>query len=196
VTTFLLIRHGTNDWIGRSLAARLPDVHLNAEGQRQAAGLVERLKGTAIARIISSPLDRALETAAPLSKDRGIEVEVSDAVTEIGFGEWSGLSMEELSGQPLWSRWNSFRSATRAPGGEIMSETQARMVSEVTRLREESPDGTIALFSHGDPLRSVVAYFLGMPLDFYSRIEISPASISILRLDKITAQLWQLNCLP
>ncbi len=182
MTTFYLIRHGANDSVGRGIAGWTPGVHLNANGREQAARLAARLSGKGIAKIYSSPLERARETAAPLGEAVGIAVEIREALGEVQFGEWSGEPFSALDRDPRWSRFNAYRSGTRAPGGELAIETQARFVAELESLRAELPDAAVAVVSHADPIRSALAYYLGIPIDLYQRMECRPASVSTLLL--------------
>ena len=193
---FYLIRHGNNDLIGKSLAGRLPKVHLNEQGKIEAGRLGAFLATQGIHRIISSPLERALETAEPLSRRLGIKVEVAPEIIEIDFGDWTGRTMEELEASESWAHFNRNRSGTRIPHGETMLEAQSRMVYFVDSLRQSAPRHTTALFSHGDPIKSVLAYYLGIPLDLFTRIEISPGSYSILRLETAGPQILAVNRLP
>ncbi len=112
---------------------------------------------------------------------------------EIRLGEWQGLTIQELDQRDDWKRFNTFRSGTPAPGGELMLETQARMVRQLLQLRQKHPTGTVAVVSHGDPLRAVLAFFLGIPLDFVLRFEISPASVSVVQLHEWGARVLCIN---
>lgn len=184
MAVFLLVRHGNNDMVDRgSLAGRMPGVHLNEEGRAQAERLAERLGKVPIDMICSSPMERTRETAAPIAERLGLEVRVLEGVNEFKLGEWTGCNYEELVHIPKWRQFNSFRTGARVPGGELILEVQARMVTTLEHLREELPDGVIAVFSHGDPIKTAVAYYAGMPLDFVLRMEISPASISIIAVN-------------
>jgi len=58
--------------------------------------------------------------------------------------------MAELDRDPTWHRFNHYRGSTRAPGGELMLEAQARMLAELERIHESHPDGVVAVFSHSD----------------------------------------------
>jgi broad specificity phosphatase PhoE len=111
-----------------------------------------------------------------------LPLQIRESLAEVGFGEWEGRKIDELRPLDRWKQWNSFRSGTRAPGGETMQEIQSRVVGEMFRLREEHPDDCVALVSHGDVIKSAVAYFLGVPLDLFSRIEIGLTSVSIVAL--------------
>lgn len=182
MTTFLLVRHALCDPVGQSIAGRSPGVHLNEAGRVQAARLAERLSEFPIEAVFSAPLERARETAAPLADRLGVSVRAIDALNEIDFGEWTGCALGELSGQPTWTRFNTLRSVTRVPGGESMLEVQARAVSAVEEIRRMVPEGQCAIVSHGDVIRSLVAHCAGIPLDLMLRLEISPASVSVLRI--------------
>lgn len=196
MSTFYLVRHGSNDWLGKGLAGRLPDVHLNAEGRAQAERLGKALARQNCTRILSSPLERSLETAEPLSRQTGLRVEIHEPLLEIDFGEWAGKTLADLDPQPHWQRFNSFRSGTRAASGETMIEVQARMVAFLDKVREESPGERVAIFSHGDPIRTVLCYYLGMPIDFYCRLEISPGSYSIVKVTEFAPEILGMNILP
>lgn len=180
-TTLLLIRHGHTDWIGRAVAGRQPDVHLNALGQEQALRLCDRLRALPISAIYSSPLERTRETAAPLAAAFGLEVVPCEEAVELDFGRWTGSTMVTLENDPGWRAFNTWRSVTPAPEGELMPDVQARIVRALLRLRAVHPGEAVAVFSHGDVIRAAVAYFAGVPLDLFHRIEIRPASISSLR---------------
>jgi len=193
---FYLVRHGSNDALGKLLAARLPNIHLNKQGRDEAERAAQALKKRRIRRIISSPLERACETAAPLAELLGLRIEISEAVHEIDFGDWSGKTMTELESLPGWKLVNSYRSGTCIPNGETMLEVQSRVVEYLNKLRREQPDGVFAIFSHGDPIKSAIAYHLGVPLDLFARIEISPASCSILRLEESGPQVLAINVCP
>jgi probable phosphomutase (TIGR03848 family) len=177
-TTIFLMRHGDNDWIGHTLVGWTPGIHLNENGRRQAESLGDRLGKLPIAAIYSSPLERARETAAPLAARLGLDVRTCEALGEIRLGEWTGKKVVELEDDPLWRRFNRQRSTTRIPGGESMLEVQLRMVDAFEKIRAAHPDSSVAVFSHGDPIRAIVMHCLGTPLDFVHRVEVYPASIS------------------
>jgi probable phosphoglycerate mutase len=185
VATFLLVRHAENDFGGSGrIAGRVPGVHLNAKGREQAERLAERLAGAGIGAIFSSPLERALETAAPLAARLGLQIEVAEAFTEVDFGEWTGKHFDDLRRNPRWRAFNTFRSGTRIPGGELSVEVQSRMVTEMENLRGRNPERVIAVFSHGDPIKSALAHYAGVPIDLYKRFEISTASVTTIDLNE------------
>jgi probable phosphoglycerate mutase len=193
MTRFFLIRHGATDTVGKAIAGRAPGVHLNELGRRQAESLAVRLGSARIDQLYSSPLERAVETAQPLAERRALEIRLAPKLAELDFGQWTGKTIEDLNRDPAWGVFNRFRSATRAPGGELMLEAQQRIVSEVESLNRQHAGKTVAFFSHADVIRAAILFYLGMPLDLFHRVEIAPASVSILHLYDDGAQIMRLN---
>jgi probable phosphoglycerate mutase len=192
-TTILLVRHGHTDFIGRALAGRRPDVHLTAHGHDQAERLALRLTRYPITAVYSSPLDRARETAAPLARALGLEVRIAEEASELDFGEWTGRTFRELDADPRWHAFNARRSETRAPGGELMAEAQARIVAVIDRIRRAHPGERVAIVSHADVIRAALAHHAGILIDVCHRIEIRPASVSTIRLGDEWEQIAGVN---
>jgi probable phosphoglycerate mutase len=195
MTNFLLIRHALCDPIGRSIAGRQAGIHLNDLGRRQAQQLAERLQPIALEGIYSSPLERALETATAIGQAKRLPVRAAEAWNELDFGEWTGRALADLDGVPQWQRFNSFRSSSTIPGGENMVEVLGRVLRELDRLRDvhPAPTASVVVVSHGDVLRSLMAHVLGLHLDLFQRLEISPASISILEVTEGGSRILLLN---
>lgn len=193
MTAFLLIRHGMNDTVGIRIAGRASGVHLSEQGRIEAETLAGRLAGLKISAIYSSPLERALETAEPLARMHNLEVQTASSIGELDCGEWTGRSFEDLTGDPRWQRFNRFRAGTQVPRGELMLEAQVRMVTEVLRMRDRHLNQIVAVVSHADPIKSVITYFTGMPLEYYAKIEISPARVSLLEIDDEGSRLVCMN---
>lgn len=193
MTTFYLIRHGNTDFIGRVLVGRMPGIHLNAEGRIQAARLAERFRGIPISRIYCSPIERARETAAPLSRELGIAVEIAEEVSEVEYGEWTGRPMSDLINDPTWQHYNTFRTGACVPGGESVIELQNRMAGWMDSIRRAHRDERIAVVSHGDPIKAALAHYIGLHLDMFPRFEISPASVSVVQVNEAGACVLTLN---
>ena len=180
--TALLIRHGTTARVGKGLTGWLPGHSLDEKGRKQADDLAARLATAPLSAIYSSPLERAAETAAPLARRLGLEVQTREDFGEVRFGEWQGRDFSEIERDSRWNPFNSYRSFTRAPGGELMLETQARMVRGLLNLVDTHTNEMVAVFSHADAIKGALMHFLGIPLDFHVRLEIVPASVSVLDL--------------
>ncbi len=193
-TVLLLIRHGLNDYVktGR-LAGRTPGVHLNAEGTAQADALAGRLASASIAAIYSSPLERARETAEPLAARLGLAIQILDDIVESDVGAWTGQRIEELSQDERWRQVQTCPSTFRFPAGESFAEIQARMIAAVEQVYAAHPGQTVALVAHADPIKLAVAYFTGMPLDHFQRLEVNTASITELAFAPLRPRLVRLN---
>ncbi len=189
----LLIRHAANDSMGKWLAGWTPGVHLNEEGRRQAEALAERLDPLPIRAIYSSPLERAVETAEPLARRKGLQIQVVPELGEVRYGEWTGKSLKRLRRQKAWQRLVGTISRARFPGGEAMVDLIARAVNAIEAIAGRHPRDVVALFTHADLIRAVTAYYLGMPLDLYHRLMIAPASVTILWLAEGPPLLLRLN---
>ena len=139
------------------------------------------LRASPIAAIHTSPLQRARETADILGARLGLLPIAELGLEEIDFGAWSDARFSDLEGQPGWRPFNEFRSWAAVPGGEAMLAAQARAVATLRTLAARGA-GELVLVSHGDIIKSILALALGMPLDLLRRLEIAPASRSVLRL--------------
>lgn len=181
MTTFLLVRHGETDAAGRFVTGWKTGFHLNETGKLQVRRLAQSLSGLTMQAIYTSPLERAVETAEMIGQSLGLSPVTRDDLGESRFGEWEGKTFVELSQDPRWASFNTTRSLVRAPGGELMLEAQTRMVRAIENLRDRHPNETVAVVSHLDPLRSLIAHCLGIPLDLLLRFEMNPGSVSIVR---------------
>ena len=188
MTVFHLVRHGHYGLLDSGvLAGRTPGHSLDAEGRAQADAIARTLGDRPIAAIVSGPLERALETAAPLAQRLGLPVRIDDAIDELDFGEWTGRSWSTLDGDPAWSDWNRFRATAAVPGGETAGAVADRALGLLRRLGAEyragdAAEAEIALFSHADVIRKVIATLLGVPIDLARRIAIDPGGRAVVRL--------------
>jgi len=192
---FLLIRHGENDYVKKGrLAGRLPEVHLNEKGRTQALALAEKLAGTPIKAIYSSPLERALETAEPIGKSLNLGVITRQGLIEVDVGEWQDQKIKGLSRLKLWRTVQTVPSMVGFPGGETFAEAQQRICQDLQVLAaQHEPKDMIVCVSHADPIKLAVSYFIGQPLDMFQRLAVSPGSITALMLGGGASYLLALN---
>jgi probable phosphomutase (TIGR03848 family) len=196
--TLLLIRHGENDFLRKGrLPGRLPDIHLNKHGREQAAALAESLKAAPIRAIYSSPLERAVETAEPLAQALGLAIQVRPGLLDTDVGEWEGLHLKKLRKLPLWKQVQELPSQVRFPGGESFLELQERLVREIDAIRSaHKPKDLLVVVFHADPIKLVLAHFLGLPLDNFQKLGVAAGSVSILVAGKSGGMLAALNLKP
>jgi probable phosphoglycerate mutase len=195
VTVFHLLRHGEPTVFGR-INGRLPGVGLSTKGRAEIAAVAARLAEGTIDAIYASPLQRTRETAEILADRLGLPIQYREDVIEIDFGEWTGLTADQIRKDERWQMWSNCRSIAVVPGGESWRQVQDRVVGALFDLHHLHPEGAVVIVSHGDVIRAGLLFALGMPLDFCSRIEIALASLSTIRLDASGIRVVGLNEWP
>jgi len=180
-TLVLLVRHGATPTTGQVLPGRAPGLHLSEAGRAQAAAVAERFATLKLDAIYTSPLERASETAAPTAAAKGLTPIQEPGLLEADVGEWTGRTLASLARLKEWRGVHGSPSTFRFPGGESLAELQARVVAVLDRLHAAHPGGTVACFSHSDPIRLGLVFALGAPLDAFGRVVVDTGSISALR---------------
>jgi probable phosphomutase (TIGR03848 family) len=187
MSTLFLLRHGLTSMTGPVLAGRTPGVHLDDRGTAQALAVARRLAVLPIAKIVTSPLERCVETAEIVNaaqREAGREPDwtVDERLIECGYGEWTGRQIKDLAKDPLWKLVQAQPSAVRFPGGESIAEMSARSVAAVRDWDGQiGADGIWVACTHGDIIKAILADALGLHLDHYQRIVPDPCSVSIIR---------------
>lgn len=204
MATLILVRHGrTTANADGVLAGRTDGVRLDAVGRQQAERTAERLAVVPLVTLVSSPLERCRQTSQVLlaRQEHLRETQVDPALTECDYGRWQGRLISDLATEPLWPVVQNQPSAVVFPGGESLAAMQARAVAAVRRHdavveTEQGPGAVWAAVSHGDLIKSVLADALGMHLDLFQRIDVGPASISIVRYGRSRPQVVTTNTEP
>jgi probable phosphoglycerate mutase len=199
MTLLLLIRHGENEYVkSGKMAGRLPGVHLNEKGHKQAHALAEALKEVPLKAVYSSPLERAVETAKPIAESHKLKIVKEPALMETDIGKWQGRSWRVLGLTKLWRVVQNAPSRFRFPEGESFLEAQTRYVNAIERIirRHNKPRDVIAVVFHADPIKLVVAQFLGMPLDHFQRLSCDTGSLTAIFASETRANLIKLNLRP
>ncbi|MDO4100436.1 histidine phosphatase family protein [Clavibacter michiganensis] len=189
MATVILVRHGrTTANATGILAGRTPGVDLDDTGRDQADRAGDRLAAVPLAAVVSSPLQRCWETAQRiLERQSGKPAQPVDPdLTECDYGQWQGRPLRELATEDLWKTVQSHPSAVVFPDGESMAGMQARAVAAIRRHdaaieAEHGPGAVWVAVSHGDVIKSILADAYGMHLDLFQRIDVGPASVSIVR---------------
>lgn len=199
--TVLLIRHGrTTANTDGVLAGWTPGVRLDETGRAQVAGLAERLAGVRVARVVSSPLERCLQTAQAVGEATSTPVVQDERLAEARYGEWTGRTLRDLARTRLWRVVQEHPSAVVFPGegGESMVDMAARAVRAVRDhdrevAEHEGEQALWAAVSHGDVIKAVLADALGMHLDAFQRIAVDPCSVSVVRYTERRPFVLRLN---
>jgi probable phosphomutase (TIGR03848 family) len=200
VPTVLLVRHGrTTANAAGVLAGRSAGVPLDDTGRAQSEALADRLTRLPLAAIVTSPLERCVETANALAAGRrGLAPTTDERLVECGYGDWTGRPIKELRRTKLWRQVQSHPSAATFPGGESMRAMQARAVDAIREhdARVAARAGGSAAWvvvSHGDVIKAVVADALGMHLDAFQRIVVDPASVTVITYTDLRPFVVHLN---
>jgi probable phosphoglycerate mutase len=193
VTVVLLVRHGLTDATGRRLTGWSPGFHLSRTGRDQAERAAERLAMLPIRAVYSSPLERCVETAEALAARLRLAVRHREALGEVRYGDWTGRSLAQLSRTALFRQVLTIPSNVRFPNGESLLEVQERAVGEVHRIAAAHPRAFVAVFSHADVIKLVVAHVAGMHQDLFQRLVIEPASVSAVALSDGIPRILKVN---
>jgi probable phosphomutase (TIGR03848 family) len=191
MATVILVRHGrTTANASGVLAGRLAGVRLDDTGQAQVAQAAERIASVPVAAVVTSPQERCRQTARAIAAGQPggspLRPVTERGLAECDYGEWQGRKLRDLAKEKLWRTVQGQPSAAVFPGGEAMVTMQHRAVEAVRRHdaaveAEHGPGAVWVAVSHGDVIKAVVADALGLHLDLFQRINVDPASVSIVQ---------------
>jgi probable phosphomutase (TIGR03848 family) len=223
MTLVLIVRHGLTSSTGKALTGWLPGISLDDRGRAQAAALAARLARVPVAAIVSSPLERCVQTASIIAAGHGepaahgddlaekaggngqvaggaeakrIAVQLDERLGECRYGDWTGQSLRKLARDPLWRVVQAHPSAVRFPGpaGETMTGMQQRAVAAVRDWNASlGKDAVYLICSHGDVIKAILADALGMHLDMSQRIQVDPCSLSVIRYTTLRPFVLRMN---
>lgn len=157
---------------------------LSAAGADQAAALAARVTELRIHALYTSPVQRCRETARRLEDAKDLEASVHHGFAEVDYGDWSGRRLSSLRRLKRWQELFVAPSRFRFPAGESIGEMQARAVAACEELAALHHRHTVAVVSHADVIRALVAHYLGMHLDLFQRLDARPCSISVIDIPR------------
>jgi broad specificity phosphatase PhoE len=178
----ILVRHGQTDENVSGKISGQGDAPLNASGREQAQLVATVLMPLGVTHLFASPVARARQTAEVLAQHLQLPIEAVADLREVEYGEWEGKFFRDIRQHPIAHQ--VFHDPVQAvfPEGESLPAVQQRGVQVLERLRRQHPHGVMALVSHGDVIRTVLAHYLGMPFNDYRRLQVDPGSLSVLEL--------------
>lgn len=187
MATLVLVRHATTAATGKRLGGWTPGVHLDDNGRAQAEAVAQRLASAPLEAIYASPLERTQETAKAIARPHGLRVRTRRGIGEVDYGAWTDKPLGQLRRRKMWTTIQSTPSRVTFPDGESIRGMQVRAVDVTEQLAADHAEETIALVSHADVIKAIVAHHLAMPLDAFQRLVVSPASITTLALPQTGA---------
>jgi len=193
----VLIRHGETDWNRERRYQGHRDTPLSENGRAQAEAAGRSLAGERLAAVWSSPLRRARETAAAIAAPQGLPVRVEEAFGEMHFGEWEGLTVDEVSTRfpELHRAWLDTPHLVALPGAETLEEVRSRALKGLESLRGAHDGGTVCLVSHGVTSRILILEALGLGLERVWSLQVSYTGISELEFRDDWAVVHRMNTL-
>jgi broad specificity phosphatase PhoE len=175
MTTILLIRHGDNESLSKYLPGHLTGIHLNEAGKTQALLVAESLKGVQIKSIISSPLERAVETATPLAEKLNLSVDIQNGFIEMNTGSWTGKNFTEIKEDPVWKKLREDPENHTFPDGETFADAQMRLWDALkTTIETHDDNAIVAIFSHSDCIKLLLAKAMDAPMKRYYSFSVDP----------------------
>jgi broad specificity phosphatase PhoE len=187
-----LVRHASHSLLGHVLCGRAIDVGLNPEGRRQACALADCFAHERIDLLQTSPRRRARQTAREIGIATECFSEPVSALDEHDSGDWAGLRFHTLAQDPDWRVWNEQRGSARPPRGETMRDLQQRVVEHLEAIRSE-PIASAIMVSHAEPIRAAIMHYRGIALDDFQQVQVEPASVHVLDLTRINAEIRSFN---
>lgn len=181
MTTLLLVRHATTAATGKRLGGRT-EASLDDTGRTQAEAAAERLADLPLKAVYASPLARTRETAELVAKPHGLEVVAEEGLLEVEYGRWTDRPLKQVARTKLWPVIQARPSLVRFPEGETIRGAQHRAVDAVEGLVSRHRRDVVVAVTHADVIKTLVAFYVGVPLDLFQRLHVGPASVTILQL--------------
>lgn len=194
MTTFILLRHCHSIANQQAvLAGRTAGVGLSKIGIRQSQVIPKFLGELRIDRVISSPLERCIQSIEPYAQSIKRKIHKDPSFIEMDYGRWSGEKLKDLSKKAEWKQIQKAPSSFKFPGGESFISADRRVEKALRELSDQYPTETILIVSHGDIIKLAVRSCVGSDIDDFQRIVVDPASITVMVWEKKQRRLLHLN---
>jgi probable phosphoglycerate mutase len=182
---FVLVRHGQTVWNREQIFRGKTDIPLSEEGLAQARATAEALRNTPLTAVLTSPLRRARQTAEAIAALHGISVEPDTRLSDISFGLWEGLGVEEVARRypELYGRWRAEPQTVVFPGGESLAEVRHRAEELLQELAAERAGEVVCMVSHRVVNKLILLSVLGLGNEHFWRIEQDTCCVNRFRLE-------------
>ena len=182
-TTIHLLRHAVTAATGTRLGGRT-QASLSDTGRAQAEGMRDHLREVKLAAVYASPLPRTTETAEIIAQPHRLDVRPAEGMIEVDYGRWTDRPLKPLLRTKLWPVIQQTPSLVTFPDGESIRAAQLRAVDAIEAIAGRHDKKAVAVVSHADVIKAVVAFYVGMPLDTFQRLVVSPASVTVITTGK------------
>src|SRR6516225_8306335 len=195
--TAILMRHGETRWNREGRVMGRNPVELSENGRAQVEAAIVPTRSLNPDLIVTSPLLRACQTAEIIAEGvGGIPITEDPEIAEVSYGRWEGMTYHELINDPYYAVYRESPVEHPTPGGETIPDVQARGVDAVSRAVQANPGYRILFVSHGDIIRTILCYYLGLELRFFHRVRIDNAALSGVQINGDFAEVKFMNWLP
>ena len=182
-----LLRHGETEASRTGGYVGFTDVDLTPEGLAMAKAFAEKYKHLPWQAIFASPLKRTVATATPIAKAVGLNIQLRNGLKEMFFGEWEGLSLEEVKARhdKDYNNWMTEPAWNPPTGGETGMQVASRAAMVIAEIENQFTEGNVLVVSHKTTIRLMLCSLLGIDSGRYrDRINMPVASVSLVRFDK------------
>ncbi|KAA0214865.1 histidine phosphatase family protein [bacterium] len=190
-TTIILVRHGETQWNREGRYQGKLDIPLNDNGREQARRLALGLAAVGLDAAYASHLARAQETARMVCEERKLEVTALPGLAEINHGDWEGKLASEV--EQTWPNefdaWKHWPHTVQMPGGERLSEVQARAVAALTAIAEKHAGQTLLVAAHDATNKTLLCWASEAPLSSFWRFKQDPTAVNCLEVSRVR-DLW------
>jgi probable phosphoglycerate mutase len=195
-TTLLIVRHGQTAW-NKDLHFRgRADLPLNETGLKQAAAIAGRIAAEfQPVALLSSPLQRARQTAEAIAQTTELNLQPEEALIDLDYGEFSGLSPTEAEAKflELYRAWLNVPHTVRLPAGESLDDVRARLTDLLDRVTNRYPNAQVILVTHQVVCQVLLCRLLGIHNGYFSHFRVDPASLTICQVDGARGTLLSVN---
>jgi broad specificity phosphatase PhoE len=186
MTRIYLVRHGTTDWNKEEIFRGRAECRLNETGQGEARALASYFQDVPITTITSSPLSRAIGTANPIAESKGLPVIPDPAFTDIDFGQWQGLRVQEVQGRypDLYRLWREDPGAVSFPQGETLTQVRRRAWEGLKKLTAGNPNRTVLIVTHRVVTKVLICAALGLDDSHFWQVKQDSTAINCLEFTR------------
>lgn len=184
MTTIFFLRHAESlaNELG-VLAGRTPGIRLSERGSKQAKGLVKQLSNYKFDVIISSPLERCIQTIEPFRKKANITILEMEDFLEMDYGNWSGKELKALAQKKEWQIIQNYPERFTFAKGESFKNAAKRVKNALDSIEKQFKDQNVLIVSHGDIIKIAITVLLGLQLKHFQKITIDPASLTAFNIE-------------
>ena len=183
-TSIILVRHGQTAWNASEVFRGRIDIELDETGLKQAELLGEYLSQRELKAVYSSPLKRAVQTAEVIGRHHGLAVEIAPDLNDMDFGEWQGLSLQDVRSRfsELFEIWTSEPHRIRIPSGESLDDVRQRVLTLVNQIVDKH-EGTVVLVSHRVVNKVLICTLLGLDTSHFWDIRLDTCGMTTFELN-------------